>query len=169
MYYNKIMEKPEYTEATLCFLIKDNQVLLAEKQRKIGAGRLNGFGGRADPEDKDIYETNRREVLEEIGVEITNAKKVGEIAFHNPSDDDILKKMIVHIFIADKWVGEPKDTDEMKRIAWYEIDKLNYDLFLSADRLFIPQILNGQYLKGKIEYNPDWSVKISKITVINGF
>jgi hypothetical protein len=34
----------KYTEATLCFPIRDDRVLLAEKQKKLGAGFLNGFG-----------------------------------------------------------------------------------------------------------------------------
>lgn len=38
-----------HTEATLCFPIRGNKVLLAEKQTKLGAGLLNGFGGKVEP------------------------------------------------------------------------------------------------------------------------
>jgi 8-oxo-dGTP diphosphatase len=158
-----------YTEATLCFPIRDGEVLLAEKQRKIGAGYLNGFGGRAEAIDRDLQETNTRETEEEIGIIIKNAKKMGEIAFHNPSDEDELKRMKVHIFTATEWDGEPTETDEMKKIAWYKIDCLDYDKFLPADRLFMPQILDGKSVKGFIEYNDDWSVKTSSIDEVEGF
>jgi len=158
-----------YTEATLCFPIRSGEVLLAEKQRKIGAGYLNGFGGRVEAIDRSLQETNTREIEEEIGIKIKNAKKMGEIAFHNPSDEEKLKRMKVHIFTATKWDGEPAETDEMKKIAWYKIDSLDYDKFLPADRLFIPQILEGKSVKGLIEYNDDWSVKSSSIEEVEGF
>lgn len=158
-----------FTEATLCFLIRGDEVLLARKQKKIGAGLLNGFGGRAEADDGNIEYTNIRETEEEVGIRIKIAKKVGEITFRNPSDDNKLKNMRVHIFIATEWDGEPKETEEMKKIAWYKIDDIDYNNFLSADRLFIPQILGGKYIKGSIEYNNDWSVKSSSIDEVDGF
>lgn len=158
-----------YTQATLCFPINGNKVLLAEKQRKIGAGYLNGFGGRVEGVDDDIEDTNIRETEEEIGIRIKIAKKMGEIVFHNPSDYSELRKMVVHIFTANDWDGEPKETDEMKNIAWYKIADLDYDKFLPADRLFMPQILSGKCIKGLIEYNDDWSVKTCEIDEVEGF
>jgi len=158
-----------YTEATLCYPIRDDEVLLAEKQRKIGAGFLNGFGGRVEAVDKSLQDTNTRETEEEIGIRIKTAKKVGEVTFHNPSDEEELRKMVVHIFTATEWDGEPSETNEMKKIDWYKISSLNYNKFLPADRLFLPQILNGKCVKGLIEYNDDWSVKTSSIDEIEGF
>ena len=141
-----MMHMPElFTEATLCFPIRDDEVLLAQKQKKIGAGLLNGFGGKAEINDKNIYDTNFRETKEEAGIRIKIAKKVGEIAFRNPSDDNELKNMRVHIFITTEWDGEPQETDEMKKIAWHKINDIDYDKFLSADRLFIPHILSGSH------------------------
>lgn len=159
----------EYTEATLCFPIRGDEVLLAEKQKKIGAGFLNGFGGKVEPDDRDIYDTNTREVGEEIGISLTIVKKVGEIAFHNPYEDDRLKKMLVHIFVATEWDGEPNETDEMKSVNWYKIEELDYNKLLSADRLFLPHILGGKCVRGVIEYNEDWSVKTSQIDEVEGF
>lgn len=158
-----------YTVATLCFLVRGGEVLLAEKQKKIGAGFLNGFGGKAEPGDADIYDTNAREVEEEVGVKITTARKVGEILFHNPSDDDTLRKMTVHIFIATEWANEPVDTEEMKNVSWHRVSELDYDLFLSADRLFMPQILNGKNIRGVISYNKDWSVRSSQLKEVESF
>ena len=159
----------DFTIATVCLPIQGDEVLLAEKQKKIGAGLLNGFGGKVEAKDKTIYATNVRETEEEIGIRIKNAKKVGEIIFRNPSDDDELKKMIVHFFIATEWDGEPMETEEMKQIAWYKIANLDYNRFLPADRLFMPQIMSGKYVKGLIEYNDDWSVKTSTIVEVEGF
>jgi 8-oxo-dGTP pyrophosphatase MutT (NUDIX family) len=163
------VSRTNYTEAALCFPIRGDEVLLAEKQKKIGAGFLNGFGGRVEPSDRDIFDTNVREVEEEIGIRIISAKKVGEIMFHNPSKDDELKNMVVHIFTATKWDGEITETDEMKKIAWYNVNELDFSKFLSADRLFLPQILSGKCIRGVIEYNDDWSVKMCHIDEIEAF
>ena len=158
-----------YTQATLCFPIKGDEVLLAEKQKKLGAGYLNGFGGKAEIEDNNIYDTNIRETEEEIGIRLKTVKKMGEIRFHNPSSDNELKNMMVHIFTTTDWDGEPTETDEMKKIAWYKISDLDYNKFLSADRLFMPQILTGKCMEGLIEYNDDWSVKTCDIYEVDGF
>jgi 8-oxo-dGTP diphosphatase len=158
-----------FTLATVCLPIRGDEVLLAEKQKKIGAGLLNGFGGKVEVNDKTIYDTNIRETYEEIGIRIKAAKKVGVITFLNPSKDHELKKMMVYFFTATKWDGEPIETEEMRKIAWYKITNLNYDKFLPADKLFMPQILNGKYIKGIVEYNDDWSVKTSTINEVEGF
>lgn len=156
------------TDATLCFPVRDGRVLLAEKQKKIGAGLLNGFGGKAESGDTDIAGTNAREVAEEIGISITKARKVGEVVFNNPSDDKELRVMRVHIFLADDWKGEPKETDEAKKLAWYEINELDYSKFLAADSLFLPQIFRGECIRGEITYNDDWSVRTSRIVEVSG-
>ncbi|NTW62309.1 NUDIX domain-containing protein [Candidatus Saccharibacteria bacterium] len=163
------VNKVQYTEATLCFLLRNDQVLLAEKQKKIGAGFLNGFGGKAEPGDQDIYDTNTREVEEEIGVRLLSAQKVGEVVFHNPYEDEDLRRMRVHIFTSDSWDGEPQETDEMKKIAWHAIESLDYERFLAADRLFLPQILGRQCIRGVVRYNDDWSVKSCDIDVVSDF
>jgi hypothetical protein len=77
--------------------------------------------------------------------------------------------MVVHILVATEWQGEPSETDEMKKIAWYKIANLDYDRFLPADRLFVPQVLGGKRIKGLIEYNDDWSVKTSSIYEVDEF
>lgn len=147
-----------YTEATLCFPIRGDEVLLAEKQTKIGGGMLNGFGGKVEPHDRDIFATNIREVQEEVGLTLLDAQKVGEIRFHNPSDDPELARMRVHLLTATRWLGEPVDTDEMKKATWYPKKELDYNLFLAADRLFLPYVFNGNNVNGLIEYDDDWTV-----------
>lgn len=159
----------DFTEATLCFPIRSDEVLLAEKQKKIGSGLLNGFGGKVDADDRDIYATNVRETEEEIGIQVTSARKVGEITFHNPSKDQTLRHMIVHVFLATDWENEPRETDEMKKVAWYKISELDYNRFLAGDRLFMPQILGGYSVRGTIIYNDNWSVQSSDIKIVEDY
>ncbi|MBI2175352.1 MAG: NUDIX domain-containing protein, partial [Parcubacteria group bacterium] len=55
--------------ATLCFLIKDNQVCLAMKKRGFGVGKWNGVGGKV-AEGETIVGATSREAGEEIGVRV---------------------------------------------------------------------------------------------------
>lgn len=151
-------EVPSYTEATVCFPVRGSEVLLAVKQKKIGAGYLNGFGGRFEPTDASIEETNRRETLEEAGIQIAEARKVGEVCFHNPSPEEYLQRVRLHFFIATQWLGEPVSTDEMMHPEWFAVDSIDYERFLPADRHFIPRMLKGEKLSGDVYYNSDWSI-----------
>lgn len=139
--------------------MRGNQVLLAEKQQKIGAGRLNGFGGRREPSDTSLWETNSREVEEEVGLRLLRSRQIGEIAFTNPSDDPLLQRMIVGFFIAHEWEGEPQDSDEMKKARWYNRDSIDFGLLLPADRLFVPMLLAGQSIKGIVVYDEHWNIE----------
>ena len=37
--------------ATLCFVVRDGEILLIRKKRGLGAGKINGPGGRVEPGD----------------------------------------------------------------------------------------------------------------------
>jgi 8-oxo-dGTP pyrophosphatase MutT (NUDIX family) len=52
--------------ATLMFIIRDGEILLIEKKRGIGAGKINGPGGKIDPGETSL-QTAKRELLEETG------------------------------------------------------------------------------------------------------
>ena len=60
-------EKPKQ-QVTLCFFIKENQILLAMKKRGFGAGWWNGYGGKPEPGMKETMEdVSIRETREETG------------------------------------------------------------------------------------------------------
>ena len=40
--------------ATLCFIIKDGEILLIRKKRGFGAGKINAPGGRIEPGELPI-------------------------------------------------------------------------------------------------------------------
>jgi 8-oxo-dGTP diphosphatase len=66
--------------ATLLFVIKDGQILLIHKKRGLGAGKINGPGGRLEPGETP-YEAAIRETQEEVGITPTDAVQVGELHF----------------------------------------------------------------------------------------
>lgn len=78
--YKETLTSP-LRKATLCFLIKDNQILLAMKKRGFAAGKWNGAGGKMDDRDETIRDAAIRETGEEIGIAPTSLKLVATLNF----------------------------------------------------------------------------------------
>ena len=66
--------------ATLLFVITDGRMLLIRKKRGLGAGKINGPGGKLDPGEAPI-DAAVREVREEIGVTPSGVSHRGELSF----------------------------------------------------------------------------------------
>jgi len=141
-------------ECTLCFLIKENQILLAMKKRGFGVGKWNGVGGKVK-DDENIKQAVQRETWEEIGVKPTEFKKVAVLDFLFPeSPKDINWNQRVNVFLVDKWKGEPIESEEMKP-QWFAIDKIPFTSMWSDDFLWLPRVLQGEVLKGKFIFAQD--------------
>lgn len=138
-------EEKVLIDAVLGFLIKDNKVLLARKAKKIGAGCWSGYGGGIDEGETEIG-SMIRELKEESDLSIReeSLEKVAIIDFHNTKSDG--KKFIckVHIYLIDKWIGAPKETEEMLTPTWFDIDKLPFEDMMPSDKDWLPQLLCGK-------------------------
>ena len=66
---------------TLCFIVRDGRVLLIRKKRGIGAGKINGPGGKVDPGETPLAAAVR-ETQEEIGVTPIDPQLRGDLRFH---------------------------------------------------------------------------------------
>lgn len=131
-------------QLTILFLVKPGYVLLAMKKRGFGEGRYNGVGGKVEP-GETIEQATSRECEEEIGVSPTNFYKTAEISFDEQQKGkrEILE---VHVFICDKWQGEPIETEEMAP-QWFTIQTIPYDQMWADDPYWLPQVLAGKRLK----------------------
>lgn len=137
-------------QATLCFLMKDNEILLAMKKKGFGVGKWNGVGGKLDTEkgDKDIIDTVMRETEEEIGVKIKNPEKIAVLSFYFPY---ILNKnwdQDVHVFLARNWEGEPIESIEMLP-KWFKIGEIPFEQMWDDDKFWLPHILEGKKFNAK--------------------
>ena len=65
---------------TLLFVVKDGRVLLIHKKRGLGAGKINGPGGRLDDGETPL-QCALREVDEEIGVQPIGSRESGQLLF----------------------------------------------------------------------------------------
>jgi 8-oxo-dGTP diphosphatase len=66
--------------AVLCFVRRDGELLLIRKKRGLGAGKVNGPGGRIE-DGESAEQAAVRETFEEVGVRPLRVSEAGELAF----------------------------------------------------------------------------------------
>lgn len=154
--------------ANVCFLLKDDQILLAMKKRGFGVGKWNGVGGKVK-EGESVEECMVREAKEEIGVEIApgDLEKIAENEFHFPDKEDW--DLLVHCYIARRWKGEPVESEEM-RPQWFPTDKIPLEEMWSDDKFWLERALAGEKIKAQF-YFEGAGDKVSnyKIETVQGF
>ena len=129
--------------ATLLFVIRDGEILLIRKKRGLGAGKINGPGGRLDPGESP-REGAIREVREELLVTPWGLRERGEHRFQFVSGYSIH----VHVFTAEDCDGEPRETDEAVPL-WTPLDRIPYDEMWEDDRVWLPEMLAGKRFDGR--------------------
>lgn len=134
-------------EATLCYLIRGNQICLGMKKRGFGEGKYAGFGGKVE-KDESIEASVKREGREEFGIDATGLEKVGEIVFDSMEDQGW--EMMVHVYLCREWEGEPTESEEM-RPQWFEQTQLPLSEMWPDNAVFIPIILSGKRIKAEFK------------------
>lgn len=147
--------------ATLMFVVRDGQILLIEKKRGHGAGKINGPGGKIDPGETPL-ECAVRETEEELHISVKKPRKVAELWFKMSDYPGIL----CHVFLADDFEGTPTETDEAIPL-WVPLDEIPYDKMWEDDRHWLPLVLGGQSLLGKFIFQGE--TMASKEIVIASF
>ncbi len=144
---------------TLCIIHQHPRVLLGMKKRGFGAGRWNGFGGKVE-EGETVEEAARRELKEEVGLEVLEMTKKGIIDFEFENDPKVLE---VHVFHVANFTGNPEETEEMKP-EWFHVDRIPFEQMWSDDIYWIPMFLNGKKFRGRFLFdqpsNAEYSAKI---------
>jgi len=133
--------------ATLCYIVKDGKVLFIRKKRGIGQGKLNGPGGKIEM-NEDLIESVKREVKEEVGVDVIDPRALGEIDFY--FGDRFEWK--VYIFKSDEFTGVEKETDEAKPI-WFDVGQIPFHEMWPDDRYWLPLLLGNKKFKGVFHYD----------------
>jgi ADP-ribose pyrophosphatase YjhB (NUDIX family) len=159
-------EEKVLLQATLCYLVKDGQVLLGIKEKKIGKGCWNGFGGGIEPGETP-EKAALRELKEEAGVTVfpEHLKKVAIVDFHNQKSDGAFFICQVHVYLAEKWLGEPKATKEMSHPTWFLIQSLPVEKMMLADKDWLPLILEGKKVRAVARYGPFQKTLLGKVKV----
>ena len=133
--------------ATLMFIVRDGEILLIEKKRGLGAGKINGPGGKIDPGETPL-ECAIRETREELGITALRPVKMGELHFAMGTIPDIL----CHVFLAHAFEGRPVETVEAKPL-WCRLADIPYDRMWKDDIHWLPQMLDGRKFHGRFIFD----------------
>jgi NADH pyrophosphatase NudC (nudix superfamily) len=153
--------------ATLCFLIRGNEVCLGFKKRGFGMNKFAGFGGKVGDKEEfngeTIEESITREGQEEFGIEVVNLVKMAELVFNFP--EDISGGMLVHVFICREWKSEPRESEEM-RPEWFGISQIPYDQMWQDNAHWLPVILTGKKIRGHYDLKKDGTITSQRVETL---
>ncbi len=135
--------------ANLCFITRGDEVLLIHKKRGLGAGKINGPGGRLEPGETAL-EAAVREVGEELGVVPREPQMRGELHFQFADG----YSLHCAVFLAADCDGEPVETDEAIPL-WVRVAEIPYDRMWADDRHWLPGLLAGRSFRGFFEFDGD--------------
>ncbi|MEM9444487.1 MAG: 8-oxo-dGTP diphosphatase [Verrucomicrobiota bacterium] len=139
-------------EGVLCFIRPTSdpeKILLIEKKRGLGAGKVNGPGGRIEPEESPL-EAAIRETQEEVQLTPMNCHCRGILNFQF-IDGYSLR---CHVFLASEYMGEMKETDEAKPF-WQNIQEIPYENMWADDIYWLPALLEGKKFQGNFVFDSD--------------
>ena len=135
--------------ATLLFVIRGGSVLLIRKKRGLGAGKVNGPGGRLEAGETPAA-CAVREVVEELGVTPTGLTESGELRFQFVDG----YSLHCYVFRADDCVGDARETDEAAPL-WTRLDAIPYAEMWADDALWLPHLIAGRAFAGRFVFDGD--------------
>ena len=135
--------------ATLMFIIIDDHVLMIHKKVGLGAGKINGPGGRLEPGETP-YEAAIREVEEEICVTPFGVKQLGELRFQFIDDHSIHG----YVFKANGFMGDLQETEEAIPM-WFPTNALPYENMWADDRIWMPLLLEDKFFDARFLFDQE--------------
>jgi 8-oxo-dGTP diphosphatase len=127
----------------------DGEVLLIEKKRGLGAGKINGPGGKLE-NGESFEEAAIRECQEEVGLTPIDPRLMGRLYFTFADG----YRMYGEVFWAWKHSGTEVETDEAKPF-WCAPADMPYARMWADDRLWMPQVLLGHRFSAYFFFDGD--------------
>ncbi|HEY0789482.1 MAG TPA: 8-oxo-dGTP diphosphatase [Chthoniobacterales bacterium] len=128
--------------ATLCFVLQGSRVLLIRKKRGLGAGKINGVGGKLEAGETPLAAIHR-EAREELGITLVRPEPRGLLHFQFEDGYGLL----CTAYVAFGFEGQPVSTAEADPL-WFTIETLPFSEMWEDDRLWLPQMLQGRRFRG---------------------
>ena len=135
--------------ATLLFVIRKGEVLLIRKKRGLGAGKINGPGGKLEGGETPL-QAAVRETFEEVRVRPREVDHRGELRFQFVDGYSIH----VQVFRATGCEGEPRETVEATPM-WVPAEEIPYEEMWADDRLWLPLLLADRRFAGRFIFDRD--------------
>jgi len=140
--------------ATLCFIVKDEKVLLLKKSKGLfGQGKWNAPGGKVLPSE-DPEQCAVREVLEETQLTVRDPEHVATVHFYKHDKRDS-PDWTVTVFLSRVFRGTPTGGRE-GIVQWFNVDALPFEEMWEDDRHWHRLALNGRKFEGWFYYSGDF-------------
>ena len=139
---------PDIT-ATLMFVFRDDEVLLIHKKRGLGKGKINGPGGKLEPEES-LLECAIRETEEEVCITPHTISPAGELFFQ------FVDGLSIHctVFRSEGFSGQPSETEEANPF-WCSLDKLPFDQMWEDDATWFDHLIKKTYFIGNYIFDEE--------------
>lgn len=160
-----------HDRAVLCFLRNGKEephaeVLLIEKKRGLGAGKVNAPGGKREP-DETVFDTAIRETWEEVGLLPIDPQHRGVLRFVFSSG----YQLEVHVFLSYRWTGTLRETEEAKPF-WMNEREIPFHRMWEDDQRWLPSVLDGHIVDGEMFFDGDrmitWDIRFCDSTRVVG-
>ncbi len=135
--------------AVILFVLDGDQILLIDKKRGLGHGKVNGPGGRLESGESP-YEAAVRETSEEVGLVVGQLTEQALLQFVFTNG----YTLEVTVFTTESYSGEMMETDEA-RPFWCKRVEIPYDRMWDDDRIWLPKVLAGEYVRGRFVFDDD--------------
>jgi 8-oxo-dGTP diphosphatase len=133
--------------ATLCFVRDNERVLMIRKKRGLGAGKINGVGGRLEPGELP-FAGILREAQEELGITLLDPVKRGELHFQFLDG----YSLFCTVFVASRFDGTPVETEEAAPL-WFDVRRLPFHEMWEDDQLWLGSALEGKSFRGFFDFD----------------
>ena len=156
-----IYNNHKYEETVMCYLFKDNEMLMLFRNKKkvdINKGKWIGVGGHIESgETPDA--AMRREFFEETNAKLINMKSVANVVFKFKNDVELM-----HVYTSYTYEGDINFDCNEGTLKWINISELSNIPMWEGDKYFIKPILNKEsFFELLLEYDGDRLVKAEKI------
>ena len=143
---------------TLVFVLRGGEVLLIRKKRGLGAGKVNGPGGKVDGGETPLAGA-AREVREEVCAVPLGLARAGRARFQFADG----YATDVHVFRASGLEGTPTSTPEADPF-WVRQGEIPYGEMWEDDALWLPHLLASRAFSGRFLFDGDklldWAIEL---------
>jgi len=149
------MERIAHLDAAVCYLKKDNQVLMIKYYKKWGQVYAPP-GGKFEAGESPL-DCITREFKEETGLTLINPKLQGISYWHDASEG------IIYIYTASEYEGELDFSSPEGHIEWININDLLKIKQFEQNEKFTPYLFKDELFEGKFQLDSNCKVIDYKI------
>lgn len=139
--------------AVVTYILNRDRVLLIEKKRGLGAGKINVPGGHIE-EGETPEEAAVRETREEVHLHVEELEFVGYLYFHFTNG----LTMKGYVYKTEHYTGEMQETVEAKPF-WCPTENIPYKKMWEDDEVWIPEMLKGRLFRAFFHFDDDQMIR----------